>query len=90
MARYSTYTLGTLPYTIVSDVDGFPVQSGAVTIANSWPGRRRLTDYSLGRNWWTDKSSSELFHSYFQGGATIYKWRTEVMDDWGERWSWLK
>lgn len=37
MARYSTYTLGTLPYTIVSDVDGFPAQSGAVTIANSWP-----------------------------------------------------
>lgn len=90
MSRYSTYTLGTLPYTIVSDVDGFPVQSGAVTIANSWPGRRRPTDYSLGRNWWTDKSSPELFHSYFQGGATIYKWRTEVMDDWGERWSWLK
>lgn len=86
MARYSTYTLGTLPYTIVSTVQGFKPQGGAVTIVNSWPGRERPTDYELGGTWWTDHGAPELFHTFLQGGATIYKWRTEVMDDWGERW----
>ena len=90
MARYSTYTLGTLPYTIVSTVQGFKPQGGEVTIVNSWPGRERDTDYELGNNWWTDHGAPELFHAFMQGGATIYKWRTEVMDDWGERWGWLK
>ena len=90
MARYSTYTLGTLPYTIVSTVQGFKPQGGEVTIVNSWPGRERDTDYRLGRTWWTDPGDPALFHGHLQGGATIYKWRREVMDDWGRRWEALK
>lgn len=90
MVRYSTYTLGTLPYTIVSGVKGFPAQSGAVTIENSWPGRKRPTDYKVGVHWYTDHGDKALFHKNFQGGATIYKWRNEVMGDWGLRLSWLK
>ena len=90
MARYSTYTLGTLPYTITSDIEGFAAQSGAVTIENSWPGRPRPTDYKLGRQWYTDHGDPALFHTFFQGGATIYKWRNEAMEEWGRRWAWLK
>lgn len=90
MVRYSTYTLGTLPYTIESDIEGFPVQKGEVTIENSWSGKSRPTDYLTGGHWFTDHGSPALFHGYMQGGATIYKWRKEVMDDWGMRWGWLK
>lgn len=90
MVRYSTYTLGTLPYTIKSEIKDFPEQNGAVTIVNSWPGKKRSTDYKVGRQWYTDHSAPALFHTYMQGGATIYKWRKEVMDDWGRRWAWLK
>lgn len=90
MARYSTYTLGTLPYTITSDIEGFAAQSGAVTIENSWPGLPRPTDYKLGRQWYTDHGDPALFHTFMQGGATIYKWRNEAMEEWGRRWAWLK
>lgn len=90
MARYSTYTLGTLPYTITSDINGFPTQNGAVTIENAWPGRKCPTDYQVGSKWYTDHSDPALFHTFMQGGETIYKWRNEVMEDWGQRWSWLK
>lgn len=89
MVRYSTYTLGTLPYTITSDVEGFSTQSGAITIKNEWPGQRRDTDYTVGNSWYTDVADPAQFHTFFQGGKTIYKWRNEVMDDWGQRWSWL-
>ena len=90
MVRYSTYTLGTLPYTITSAVEGFPVQRGAVTIANEWPGRERATDYVVGAQWYTDHGDPALFYKSFQGGATICKWRAAVMADWGARWAWLK
>ena len=90
MVRYTTYTLGTLPYTITSAVEGFPVQRGAVTIANEWPGRERATDYVVGAQWYTDHGDPALFYKSFQGGATIYKWRAAVMADWGARWAWLK
>lgn len=89
MVRYSTYTLGTLPYTITSDVEGFSTQSGAITIKNEWPEQRRDTDYTVGNSWYTDVADPAQFHTFFQGGKTIYKWRNEVMDDWGQRWSWL-
>ena len=48
VVRHSTYYLGTLSYTIVSDIPGFPNQEGAVTVENDWPGRRHDTDYKVG------------------------------------------
>lgn len=88
--RHSTYTLGTLPYTIVSDISGFPNQEGAITIANVWPGKVRETDYKLGVNWFTDKSDEDLFYRNHQGFKTVSKWRIDAMTDWAKRWSWLK
>ena len=90
MVRYSTYTLGTLPYTITSEIKGFPKQQGAVTIKNEWPGRKSNTDYAVGAQWYTDIAAPAMFHSYIQGGKTILKWRDEVMDDWVKRWNWIK
>jgi len=88
--RYSTYTLGTLPYSIVSGIPFFPNQNGAITIENKWPGKTRETDYKVGNNWFTDKSDEDLFEKNIQGYKTVSKWRVEVMTDWAKRWSWLK
>lgn len=88
--RHATYYLGTLPYTIVSDIPGLPDQEGAVTIENVWPGRVRDTDYPLGNNWFTDRSDEDLFQNNHHGAKTVLKWRPAAMRDWGERWSWLK
>lgn len=90
VVRHSTYYLGALPYTIVSDIPGFPNQEGVITVENIWPGRTHSTDYKVGKKWYTDKSAPELFWKNLQGAQTVYKWREEVMEDWGKRWSWLK
>ncbi len=88
--RHATYALGTIPYTIVSDVPGFPTQKGEITIENVWPGKARQTDYKLGENWFTDKSDADLFENNLHGFKTVSKWRIDVMKDWGKRWSWMK
>lgn len=88
--RHATYALGTMPYTIVSDIPGFPAQEGEITIENVWPGRKRKTDYVLGVNWFTDKSDIDLFDKNLHGFKTVSKWRIDAMKDWGKRWSWLK
>lgn len=46
--RHATYALGTMPYTIVSDIPGFPEQEGKITVENIWPGRNRETDPGIG------------------------------------------
>lgn len=90
IVRHATYALGTLPYTITSDIPGFTNLEGAITIENVWPGKTRETDYKLGENWFTDKSDEDLFEYNLHGYKTVSKWRNEVMTDWGKRWSWLK
>lgn len=88
--RHATYSIGTFPYTIVSDISGFPNQEGAITIESVWPGQQRKTDYQLGKNWFTDKGDKNLFHGEHQGFKTVSKWRIDAMTDWAKRWSWLK
>ena len=87
--RHSTYTLGTLPYTIVSDIPGFPNQNGAITIQNVWPGKNRDTDYPLGKHWFTDRSDADLIENNQLGFKTVSKWRIDAMTDWAKRWAWL-
>lgn len=90
VVRYSTYKTGTQPYTITSDIDGFPRQEGFITIANAFPGKGRQSDYPLGGSWWTDRADPALFHDGNQGAATIFRFRRAIMEDWGTRCSWLK
>lgn len=88
--RHTTYYLGTLPYTIVSDIPGFPEQKGEITIENVWPGEKRATDYPVGKNWFTDRGDKNLIENDCLGSKTVSKWRNDAMEDWGKRWSWLK
>ncbi len=88
--RHATYALGTMPYTIVSDIPDFPNQKGEITVENVWPGRQCESDFKLGDNWYTDSSDEALFHNNQHGFKTVSKWRIDAMSDWAERWSWLK
>lgn len=90
VVRYSTYKTGTQPYTITSEIKGFPVQNGYITIDNAFPGKHRDTDYTVGKQWWSDRTATELFHDGNQGAATIFKFRKDIIEDWGRRCSWLK
>lgn len=90
VVKFSTYKIGTLPYTITSTLPGFKAQEGAITIDNLWPGKPHKTDYRLGDNWFTDHQEPSLFWHNCQGAMTQQKWRNEIMEDWGKRWKWLK
>ena len=89
IARFSTYKTGTLSYTITSDIEGFPEQSGEFTLANIYPGTPRESDFMLGDSWYTDRSDPELYYDNCQGALTVHKWRETVMEDWGQRCQWL-
>ncbi len=88
--QLTTYYLGTLPYTVTSHIEGFPEYEGAITIENLWPGRESADDYAVGKSWYTDKAAPELFWHNLQGAETTYKWRKDVMEDWGNRLKYLK
>ena len=92
MCRYSTYKTGIIKYTIDADIDGFPRQSGELFVENIFPGKVHATDYKVGTTWWSDLASPSLYseRDNCQGAKTVYKWRTDVMEDWGMRCSWLK
>lgn len=91
MVKYSTYKTGAIPYTITSDVvEGFKTLDGVIYVDNLFPGAPNDTDYRLGGKYYTDKQDAGLFFKGCQGASTVQKWRDEVMEDWGKRWSWLR
>jgi hypothetical protein len=79
-----------LNYSFTSHIPGFPVQQGVLVVENLWPGKRHTTDYSLGANWYTDKSAPDLYDGKIQGGKTILKWRRDILLDWAKRWEWIR
>lgn len=88
--RHSTYNTRTLVYTITSDLPGFPNHQGAITVANVWPGKSSPADFPLGQHWYTDKAAPTHMHGKHHGALTTYKWRNDVMADWGKRLKVLK
>lgn len=90
VVKYSTYKTGTQPYSITSEIKGFPIQNGYITIDNAFPGKHLDTNYTVGKQWWSDRTDPTLFHDGHQGAATIFKFRKDIIEDWGKRCSWLK
>jgi len=88
--KYCPKQTETLTYKVTSSIPGFPEQIGQLVVDNIWPGKTRSTDYILGANWYTDKSSPELFDGNWQGGKTVLKWRNDALLDWSKHWAWLQ
>ena len=57
MVRYSTYRTGTLPYSITSEIAGFPVQDGQITISDTSPRTQQEADYAVGGHWYGDSGA---------------------------------
>ena len=88
--RYAPKAPATLDYRIVSDIKEFDGQTGVFVVSREWPGKKRADSYEVGANWYTDRCDKALFEGVWQGSKTVSKWRNDVLDDWAERWSWLK
>lgn len=87
--RHSTYYTGTLNYTITSTIKGFDPITGQITVENTW-NRQNETDYQVGSQWWTDSYAPEDYWHNCAGARHQFVTREEIMEDWAQRWSWLK
>jgi hypothetical protein len=88
--RYAPKQAETLHYRFKFDIPNFADQTGVIVITNLWPGRPHVTDYKLGKNWYTDKAAPQLYDGKIQGGQTISKWKNSILLDWAKRWQWLR
>ena len=90
VVRHSTYYTGTLSYTITSTVKGFKPIDGEITIENTWDNRKNHTDYHVGSQWWTDSYAPADYWNGCAGALYQRVVRDEIMEDWGQRWLWLR
>lgn len=88
--RYATYTLGTHPYVINANIQGFKPLQGKITVVNEWTGPEHDTDFILGENWWSDIDCPEENILGYPGDGTVLRHRKTVMEDWAKRWDLLK
>ena len=90
VVRHSTYYKGALDYTISSSIEGFEPLSGQIYVANTWDVPESDDDFPVGSNWWTDNYDPDCYWQDNAGALNQYVVREEVLDDWGERWLWLR
>ena len=79
-----------ISYRFSSTVNGLNLGPGQLVVTNAWPGKKSPTDYLLGNHWYTDKPDLNLYEGKIQGGKTVHRWRENVLNDWANRWEWLR
>lgn len=89
--RYTPKAPATLHYKIISDIKELQGLEGDIVVSGLWPGNHtKETDIPLGRQWYTDMKSPDLFQGVWQGAKTISIWREQILQDWSERWAILR
>lgn len=88
--RYIPKKAEIINYTFKSTIPEIQGLTGSIVIENLWPGKKHSTDYPLGKNWYTDRPDKELYDGKIQGGKTLLKWREAILNDWAQRWQWLR
>ena len=88
--RHATYYTGTLDYTITSDNGDIAPISGQLEVLNTWDVAPCETDYIVGPNWFTDSYAPADYWHGLAGARTQREVRKAILDDWTERWNWLK
>ncbi|HWB92697.1 MAG TPA: nucleoside hydrolase-like domain-containing protein [Puia sp.] len=87
--RYVPKQAEVIHYRFTFNIPGFQTEQGEMVVTDTWPGKRRPTDYRLGAHWYTDKAGPQFYDGKIQGGKTISKWRGDALLDWSKRWAWL-
>lgn len=88
--RYSPKAPAKLTYTITSPLQQLNGLKGKFVVDDIWPGKTSKDDYQLGENWYSDRPERSFYEDKWQGAKTQRKWRSEILEDWAKRWSWLK
>ena len=90
VVRHSTYYTGTLDYSVTSTIDGFQPITGQITVENTWDVPAKETDYLVGSQWWTDSYATDDYWHDCAGALNQIMVREEIMEDWGQRWLWMR
>ena len=88
--RYSPKMPAKLTFSVSSPIKELDGLNGAFVVDDVWPGRPDKNDYSMGNNWYSDRPERELYEGKWQGAKTQRKWRNDILEDWAQRWQWLK
>ena len=88
--RYCPKAPAKLTYKISSAIPQLNGLQGSFVVDDKWPGKPHPDDYKLGENWYSDCSDRTLYEGKWQGVKTQRKWREAILEDWAQRWSWLK
>lgn len=91
IVRYAPRAPAVLDYEITSQIENFPSLQGVLVVSPQWPGEVcDNDDYLTGEHWYSDRREPYLYQGVWQGAQTVARWRKEILDDWQERWLWLK
>ena len=88
--RYSPKVPAKLTYSITSPIQQLDGLKGKFVVDDIWPGKPSEDDYQLGANWYSDRPERTFYEGKWQGAKTQRKWRQAILEDWAQRWSWLK
>lgn len=88
--RYSPKAPARLTYTTNSDIPELNGLEGSFVVDDVWPGKVHKDDYPLGNHWFSDVPDRSMYEGKWQGAKTTRKWRTAALEDWAERWRWLR
>jgi hypothetical protein len=88
--KYVPKQAETVEYRLVFPVPEVAAKQGILVVDNRWPGKKHITDFPIGDNWYTDRSDPPLYEGKIQGGKTVSKWKDGVLLDWAKRWEWLR
>lgn len=61
-----------------------------ITVENTWDVAPKDTDYKVGSQWWTDSYAPADYWHNCAGARNQLIVRDEIMEDWGQRWLWLR
>jgi len=61
-----------------------------IFVENTWDVAPKDTDYKVGSQWWTDSYASADYWHNCAGARNQLIVRDEIMEDWGQRWLWLR
>ena len=88
--RYSPKAPAKLTYVITSPIQQLDGLKGKFVVDDIWPGKPCKDDYHLGANWYSDRPERTFYEGKWQGAKTQRKWRQAILEDWAQRWAWLK
>jgi len=88
--RFVPKQIGNWEYLITSPIKELDDRKGTFVSIDPWPGKAHENDFTGLTKWWSDTILSSQYAGNHQGARTVFRHQKEFMQDWAERWAWIK